>query len=231
MSEPVGNGPREPRESRPAIPGNSHKDRQAMPEAAEPREKLARVVQGKAVVARLPWYKRAARNMIADDATTIGDYILIDVLVPAVKNLIFDIITQGTGRALYPGGRAVSGGGIRGGGLGMRGSQSSIKTKYDQMGTGQDPRAIMSREARATHDFKQITIPTREEAVLVMESLMGRVERYGTTTVADLYELCGVTGDFADQRWGWRSLQGAGIQQHRGGWLLDLPDAEPLSRS
>jgi len=226
-NEPVGNGPRQG-----VIPGNSHKERAVEVASAEPREKVEKIITGNAVVRKQPWYKRAKSNMLADDAGTIGEYILIDVLVPALKNLVFDIITQGTGRALYPGGRAV---GVRGGGGnivggGLRGNVSSVRTKYENMGVGtaQDPRQQLSRQDRATHNFKEITLPNREEAIGVVERLMELITNYGTATVTDFYDLVGVTGSYADQRWGWDDLRDANVIQHRGGWLIDLPPAKPL---
>lgn len=224
MSEPVGNSPRGG-----AIPGNSHKEReQNQQEAAEEtREKAEKIVEGKVVTRKAPWWKRAARGMVAGDVQNIGDYILVDVLVPAAKNLIRDIIVGGTDRALY--GTSVNRGGV-GPAFGLRGDVGGIRTKYDKMATGGpgEPRRVMSRESQARHDFDEVTLSSREEAYLVVEELINRCVRYGAASVSDLYDMLGVTGSFMDRKWGWTDLSTANVRQHRGGWVLDLPRPEPL---
>jgi hypothetical protein len=54
------------------------------------------------------------------------------------------------------------------------------------------------------------------------------VSRYESASVADLYELVGLSSVHTDNRWGWTDLTGAGVSRIRGGYLLDLPEPEPL---
>lgn len=216
-SEPVGNAPRSAIGS---IQGNSHKSREVAPEP-ETREKVEKIVEGKVVSRKKPFWKRAARSVIADDANSIGDFLLTDVLVPAVKNLIYDIGTQALGRGLYGDsriGRRPQSGIVNG--------ISSIRTKYDRV-ADERPRSI-SRENRARHNFDEIILESRSEAVDVIERLIERVDRYGSATVADLYDFVGITGSFTDQRWGWVNLTGADVRQIGRGFLLDLPSPEAL---
>lgn len=226
-SEPVGNGPRTPKDpdAAPRIRGNSHAAREvAAPKvapteaASEPAEK---VIEGKVTLRKPPWYKRMARSMIADDASNIGDYLLVDVIAPAIKNLIRDSIVGTTDRALYGSARRV--GTSRGEGSG------SLRTRYREMSEG-EPRKLMSRDAQRRHDFSEVTLVSREEAVLVVEALIDRVERFGQASVSDLYDMIGVTGSYADRSYGWTDLRTADVQQNRGGWLLALPSPQPLPR-
>jgi hypothetical protein len=217
MSEPVGNAARTPGQ----VPGNSHRDREApkkdIVEDAPPAKKM---VEGKVVTRKVPWYKRFAHSLIADDASSIGDYLVVDILVPAVRNLIADTIKGGTDRVIYGHSR----GRARGSMIGERGS---LRTRYDQISEG-EPRRMLSREARATHNFNDIVLADREEAVEVVEALIDRVHRFKTAAVSDLYDFVGETGSYADRNWGWTDLRDADVRQVRGGWLLDLPKPEPL---
>lgn len=215
MSEPVGSAPRG------AIPGNSHREREEAEAQAEPREKIEKIVEGKVVTRKAPWWKRATRSIVAEDAQSIGDFLWSDILIPTIKNAIRDVVVGGTDRALYGNGRI-----SRGSGLGLRGSVTSLRTRYDQM--SEEPRRMMSREARATHDFGEIVLDSRPEAVEVIEELISLADRYGAVSVSDLYDLLGVSGSFADRKWGWRDLRSADVRQSRGGFLLDLPRPEPL---
>jgi hypothetical protein len=71
-------------------------------------------------------------------------------------------------------------------------------------------------------------LATRVEAEEVIDRLFDVVSRYETATVADLYEMVGVTGNYTDDKWGWTDLRGASVQRVRNGYLLDLPRPEPL---
>lgn len=217
MSEPVGNAPRNPAD----IPGNAHnKQLAAKSEPVEAKEPVEKIIEGKVITRKVPWYKRFMHSLIAEDATSIGDFMFTDVLVPAARNLIRDLVVGSTDRALY-------GGSIRGRGRSVVGDRPGLRTRYD-LASEREPRRVLSREARARHDFNDVVLDSRAEAIEVVEALIDRVERYQSATVSDLYDLVGVTGSFADQRWGWTDLRTADVRQVRGGFLLDLPSPEPL---
>ena len=232
-TEPVGNAPRQPE-----IPSNSHSARQEQkatparkavggpPEAEKPRPELSSIVEGTVSIRKPPWYKRAIRSMIADDATSVGDYLVQDVILPNVKRFIAELIQTGTDRVLF--------GSVRPRRIGIRddprGPVSSMRSRYDRMAEGSvDARATrVTRDQRARHAFNEITLNDRQEAIYVVDSLIAYIAEYGAVSVAELYTLLGETGSHADQRWGWSDLSTAEVKQHRGGWLLDLPAPEPL---
>ena len=219
MTEPVGHGPRG------AIPANSHASKEAAQVAAAPREKAEKVIQGSATLIKAPWYKRAGRSMVADDASTIGEFVLMSIVVPAFKNLVRDVVVGGLDRTLFGPGTLAGGG--------MRGSQGGIRQKYNEMiRTGavndQSQRQI-SQQDRAIHNFDAIRMDSREEAVSVLNRMIDRIEKYGSATVGDLYDYCGITtSDYAALRWGWTNLLGSDVRQYRSSWMLDLPEPTVL---
>lgn len=222
MSEPVGNSPRNTAN----IPSNSHKEQPGpLPSKEdEDRAPIEKVIEGRVVTRKPPRWKRLARSIIADDAQNIGDFLLVDVIAPALRNLIADTIKGGTDRVIYGQARARR--------AGMDERRGSLRTRYDQMSAvgerDREPRRMMSRESKARHDFDEVVLADRAEAVEVVELMIARVVKYGSASVADLYDYVGVTGSFADQRWGWTDLTTADVRQVRTGWLLDLPQPEPL---
>jgi hypothetical protein len=224
MSEPVGNQQRKKPEAKSmsAIAGNSHKDRGAVDETAAEREPVKKMVEGKVVSRKQPIWKRFTRTMLAEDAGNVGEYILTDVLIPATKNLIVDMVGQTIERVLF----GTSRGRVRRSPLGSLREQ----TNYGRFSSDRDSfrRPSMTREARARHDFNEIVLENRTEAIDVVEALIDRITRYGAVTVADLYDFVGTTGSFADQRWGWTDLSMADVRQVPGGFLLDLPAPEPI---
>ena len=224
--EPVGNQPRkrpDAENSLKAITGNTHRDREAAAgKTAEKREPVTKMVSGEVIVRKPPWYKKIARSMIAEDANSIGDYIITDVLVPGIKVLIVTMVGQSIERVLM--------GTSRNNRIGRQPLGLSLRDQvnYGRISTDRDPRPMMSREARARHNFNEIVLPDRTEAVATVEFMVNRIARYGNVTVADLYDYVGTTGSFADRSWGWTDLATADVRQVLGGFLLDLPQPEPI---
>jgi hypothetical protein len=228
MVEPVGNEPRrsqpKPDRSLSELTGNSHKHRQESKEVVD-REPVEKIVEGKVISRPLPWYKRFARNMIAEDAGNVGEYILMDVVIPASKNLLLDMLYQtgerllfGTSRGRLSGRRSPLGAVLR----------DREPVNYSRYAEREARGRSLSHRARATHDFNEIVLEHRGEAVGVVDALVDLVARYGSASVADLYDLVGTTGSYADRRWGWTDLITADVRQVPGGFLLDLPAPEPI---
>jgi hypothetical protein len=103
--------------------------------------------------------------------------------------------------------------------------------RYAQPSTtsASSPRTL-SRRSRARHDFDELIIPSRQEAEEVIDRMFDLLSRYGEVSVADLYELTGIQSSHTDMKWGWRELRGTkAIRLRQGGFLLDLPEPEPLN--
>jgi hypothetical protein len=216
MTEPVGNGPRL------SIPANSHTSKEVSKAAVEPPEPAQKIVTGSAKVMKTPWYRRIGKNMVVDDAQSIGEYVLFSIVIPSTKNLIRDIIVGGVDRTFY-------GSGVRSAAPGAtRGSESSIRQKYRDIASGsvtQPAQRALSYSDRASHNFENISLDSRDEALSVLDQLITRIGKYGAASVADFYDYCGITNnDYAARRWGWTDLLGSDIRQTRGGWYIVLPD-------
>ena len=205
MNVDTGGGRQEVR--RVDYPSNSKRSRQPPPE----KKKTEQVVTGTVVQRKRPWYDRAIHTVFSGDNDTLTNYIVMEVLVPAFRNLIYDVASQGAERALY--GESRRGSGSRSGGY----------TNYSAPSGRNPTRPTLSRQARATHDFDDIVLASRVDADEVLNALSEMIELYNQATVADLYDLVGVTTDFTDNAWGWRDLRTATVRPIRGGYLLNLP--------
>jgi hypothetical protein len=87
----------------------------------------------------------------------------------------------------------------------------------------------MSSRGRATHDFGEIELPTRAHAEAVIAQLDEFVDRFGHTSVADLYEMVDLEAEYTDEKWGWTDLRGADVRRTRSGtYVLILPRTEPI---
>lgn len=190
----------------------------------EIEKKVEKIVSGEVQRRKKPMGKRFAETMIQGEASSVWSYVINDILVPAAKDTVADVFTQGVERMLFGEARSTSRRGHRGG--------SSNHINYSRFSTGpvgrRDDSRSMSRRARASHNFDEIILDTRVEAETVLERLFDLISQFEEARVADLYDLVGITGDYTDAKWGWTDLRGADITRVRNGYLLDLPRAVPL---
>lgn len=54
------------------------------------------------------------------------------------------------------------------------------------------------------------------------------IEIYGMVSVADLYDLVGITGNYTDNKYGWTNIRNAEPVHVRDGYMLRLPKVTSL---
>lgn len=188
---------------------NSHRSK----EIEREEKKVERVVKGQVKSKKK---NKFADTFISEDAASVKEYIIFDVLIPAAKNAISDMVTTGIQMMLY--------GEVRGGSK-SKGSKVSYSKYYDDRRERDYDRRSRTRSG---YDYDEIILESRAEAEEVLNSMDDLLERYGLVSVADLYDLVGVTGNYTDNKYGWTNLRNASVQRLRDGYLLKLPRAIPL---
>jgi len=190
---------------------------------AQEDKNIKRVTSDEPIRRKKSLGKQFKETFVAGDAKTAVRYVMFDVLIPAAKDMIAEAGTQGIEKLIFGDTRR------RGSTPPQAGPTGYVSYNRYAMGNRQTaPQRVLSRQARARHDFDEIVLVSRVEAEEVIDKLYEVVSRYGAATVADLYELVGSPGTHTDNKWGWTNLRGAGVSRTRGGFLLDLPEPEPL---
>jgi len=182
----------------------------------EKKPLIEKVIVGEVHQRKKPIRSRIGDSVMAEGADSVMQYIVMEVLLPAAKDMVIDAVSQGVQRMFYGDSR------------GRRSNTGSSPTNYSKISRPSGYSRESSRSARAVHDFDDIILETRGEAEDVLERLRDLIREYDSAKVSDLYDLVGLTGSFADERWGWSNLRTARVQSVRGGYLLDLPKTEPL---
>ena len=162
--------------------------------------------------------KKFADVFIAEDITSVKDYIVNDVLIPAAKKAISDIITNGIDMILY--------GEAKGRDRRRDGGSRVSYTKYYER--DRDREYDRGRTRRSVYDYDDIILDTRGEAEDVLNRMDDLIDAYGMVSVADLYDLVGVSGNYTDNKYGWTNLRNAEVRRTRDGYLLKLPKALPF---
>ena len=89
-------------------PSNSHKRAKPVTAPDEEPKKIEKVVSGEVIRRKKPLSKRFAELFVTGDSRTVGQYILFDILLPAAKDTIADVVTQGIERTLWGEARSTS---------------------------------------------------------------------------------------------------------------------------
>lgn len=211
-----------------SFPSNSRTTKPE-PEAEQPeREKVEKVTAGEVQQRKQPLGKRLASTFVGGDAKSVMQYVVLEVLVPAAKDTIADAVSQGIERMIFGEARSTSRRTGARPSSGPGGYTSYNRMAQNTNGPRRDEPRTMSRRARANHEFDEIILATRAEADLVIERLFDLIERYEVATVADLYNLVGISEQFTDGKWGWDDMRGARVERVRNGYLLSLPKTKEV---
>ena len=197
---------------------------------SDSKESLAPVVEKyDVIVQKKSLSTKFADAFISDAAKDIGNYILMDVIVPGIKDTIMNCISM----VFY------------GNASGRRSSynrssdntsyRAFYQSEYDSYGA---PRRRERRDDRRRYrdegygrdriDYRNIIIRDRSAAEEIVSRLRGRIEKYGEATKSDLFELIDVSSSSVDNNWGWTNPRDIGLRRVSTGYLIDVADAEYL---
>lgn len=194
---------------------NSNKSKtEAVKQAEEKR--VEKVVTGKVVTKKRSGFSKFAGEFISEDAKNIKSYVIGDVLIPAFKKAISDIITDGIDIILYGGnGRSRSGR--------SNADRVSYRSYYDDRRPSD--RLTTSRYSSNSYSYDDIILDSRGEAEEVLARMDELMDTYGLVRVADLKDLVGITGSYTDNKYGWTNIRNAEIVHVRDGWMIKMPRA------
>lgn len=196
---------------------NSHKFKEESKVVPEEKKKIEKVVTGAVKTKKKSGLSKFADNFISEDAKNVKSYICTDVLIPAAKKAISDIVTDGISMILY-------------GGTGRKKSSSvanvSYRSYYDR--DSRDRYAADNPRTRTGYNYDDIVLESRGEAEEVIRQMMELVETYDVVSVADLYDLVGMSSQYTDNNYGWTNVRNAEVVRVRDGYMLKLPKVLPI---
>ena len=192
------------------FPSNSH----------ESKKKAIKPVVAGAKTKKKSEISKLADVFIAEDIDSVKSYILVDVLVPAIKKAISDIVTNGIDMILY-------------GGNGNPSTKKSISSKisytpYYKMSSSSQKDRPVSRP-KTTYEYDEIILNKRGEAEMLLKSMDENIQTYGMVSIGDYYDMAGVTSEYTTNKYGWTDLREAQVVRTREGYTIKLPKPSPLN--
>ena len=186
-------------------------------EALTSDKKIEKVVKGTVETRIRNGVTKLKDVFVNEDAKNIKSYIFSDVLVPAIKKLLYDIVNDGASMLLF--------GNTSSGRKKTIGSNVSYRQFYDSK--VEDRRPVSS----SRFDYDDLIFESRGEAEAALSKMDEVIDAYGTVSVADLYDMCELTAPYTSNKYGWSNIQTAEVARLRdGGYVLKLPRALPISK-
>lgn len=216
-------GPEEKKVIRDVFPSNSKK----VVAKKEESKVVDKVIKGKVVTRKKGIGKRFTETFLGEDVKGVGSYIVYDILIPAAKDTLEDLV-KGSIEVLLRGESRGTSRVKRDKGKSYVSYSSYYKSDRDDRDRRDRDRREPSSRNRSRHKFDDIILESRGEAEEVLDLLVDHIEQYDMVTVSDLYGMVGIDPNFTDEKYGWTNLSSATVSRVRDGYLIDLPKTVQL---
>lgn len=195
------------------FPSNSHESKE---------KRIIKPVVSGAKTKKKSEISKFADVFLAEDVNSVKTYIVMDVLVPAIKKAISDIVTNGIDMILY-------------GGNGNPSTKKSISSKvsytpyykYNQQSNHASERPVS--RPKAAYEYDDVLFDSRGEAEKLLMAMDEAIKEYGMVSVGDYYDMAGVTSQYTTHKYGWTDLREAQVIRIREGYIIKLPKPAPLN--
>ena len=151
-----------------------------------------------------------ANLFLREDVESMKNYILQDVLIPMLRRAGNEILC-GISNAIF-------------GDSGKR--NNGIQVSYRQQGST-NVNYNRPRSA-APYTYNDIIFDNRADAEEVLFRMEEILSQFETVSVADMFDLAGISSDYTSGKYGWTNLSTAYVERVRDGYVIRLPRAGVL---
>lgn len=193
--------------------------------------KIEKAIKGSAKIHEKTLGEKLKDTLFGDGVDNVGEYLVLDVLIPALKDTVSDAITKGVDLILFGETRS------RGNVSTRRKSGSYVSyNNYSKTSTSREDN--MARRAR--FDFSGIEfedemidgefVSGEEKAYDVLDAVNDWLDMYdGEITISQFLQFAGVTPRHNDEKWMWTNIDNARVLQNgSGNWYIRMPQPKPV---
>ena len=192
---------------------NELKAQQSIEEANS--KKLESVVSGNVSMRKKTTLKKVADIFFQKDINDVKSYLIMDVLIPEIRDALYNLVMKGLDMMLYDGKRT------------RKSSSNTMRVNYSAKYNNQTSIPESSNSSPRTKsglNFDDVVFDDRMDAEEVLNQMLNIIEQYDSVSVADFCELAGIPGEYTDRKYGWTSLGAAEVKRiSGGGYILKLP--------
>lgn len=198
---------------------NSHNYNRMEAEKTE-EKKVEKVVSEPVTRKKRSLGRKFVDIFFSENVGDVKTYLVYDVLVPAIKENIADIVNGAVAMLFF--------GEVRRRGNNGRTQSGSSRVNYGGYFNGGNdrgdrmPRSYRQESVGRTRT-DDILISSRADAEQVLDEMLELLDTYKQVTVADYYDMLDISSEFTDHKYGWTDLRGARVVPARGGYRIELP--------
>lgn len=194
---------------------NSHRSKEQDLHEPMPEKRAEKVVTGNVKQRKKSGLAKAGSIFVPGDVDSVKSYILMDVLVPSIKRAISDIVCNGINMLLGEPNRGKS-------------SAPGARVAYRQYYQSEERKDYARPRSQAQYNYDDIVFETRGDAEEVLYRMEELLERFDVVSVADLFDMAGISCNYTDNKYGWTDLRNARVERVRDGYIINLPRATSL---
>lgn len=198
---------------------NSHKYKEEQKALAN-EKKVEKIVTGKVKTVKKSGFRKIADGIKSKDFKGIASFVISDHIIPGIKDIVWKAGKNTLEMLIF-------------GEVSKEKKANSWRAdyvSYNKYSDRYDSRPASRPENKAPRHYEDLRFETAKEAEEVLDSMQGMIDQYDAVSILALYEMCGINGDYTDNRYGWENLASATVGRDRDGYYLNLPKAVPLPK-
>lgn len=185
------------------------------------RKPVNKVISGEVIERKKGLGRKISETFMGVDAKAVGSHVVFDVILPQLKGMAVDAGTQAIERLIL-GDAAVGRRSSSSSSMTANRGRGSSYTAYNRYSGNNAPVNEEPAYVKSS-DVREVIVDTRGDAQNVLDEMHRHLDQYQTVSVAEFYDLVGITGRFTDNQWGWTNLNAAGVSRVREGFRIELP--------
>ena len=200
----------------PEYPGTAN---QKKSETSSTESRVNKVVKSAVNMKPKTGVGKLADVFFKEDIKSVASYVVTDIALPKVKELIFEAGKGALFKALW------------GGDVCSKDNPTRMPidyVSYRNYASSSSLPAPTTETRSKTPRCDEIAFTTRGDAERVLAELEGLQAKYGLVRLFDFYEAIGVTPDHTFVKYGWTNVKGTKIESSPNGYFLKLPRAMPI---
>jgi len=188
-------------------------------EIAPADDKKLPVIKGNVKQKKKSAGKVFVENFVNEDAETIKSHIVFDIVIPTVKDLIFNGFSAFLDMLLY---------GNTNTGVNARNQRNRGNRVVTSSGGQTNYNAISNNKRYSSGGKPQacddIIFEERGDAIRVLDELADQIDTYGYASAYDMYDAAGLSCDYTLKNWGWYDLGSASVTRTvSGDYVINMP--------
>lgn len=179
--------------------------------------KNVKAVTSNVIVKKESELKKFKKQVFTEDGKTVKSMVVTNVIIPGVQRLLRDIISNAADWFIYG---ARGGGGSNHSGSGIGGVKYNNYFTNSKTAIASPQGSVPRTTVYSVNDVIFRELVDAEESLMQMREI---VERYGSATVNDFYDMTSQKSQYTDQKYGWRDLSTAEVVRNRDGYHIRFP--------